>query len=94
MKIYLRIERPTGIVIVKATLGRVARWRAFLRQSWKKRRYWVQGQGSRRRYRLQILDRFVEWNIGDPATIRAAPPPSPGGRPAVLSRGAGGEEEL
>jgi hypothetical protein len=70
MKIYLRIDRPTGVLIVKASLGQVPHWRSFLRESWKKRRYWLSRQGGRRTGRLQVLDRFVEWKVGDPATIK------------------------
>jgi hypothetical protein len=72
MKIYVRIDRTSGVLIVKANFGQVpaSAWRQFLRESWKKRRYWVQRQGTRRSGRLQILDRFIEWNVVDPLARR------------------------
>jgi hypothetical protein len=38
-------------------------WRRHLRRSWRRRRYWAQGQGRRAAYRAQIAGLIVEWHI-------------------------------
>ena len=39
-------------------------WERHFKRSWKKRRYWIQGQGKpKRAYRLQVMDLIIEWNL-------------------------------
>jgi len=82
LKVFVKVERGGTARLVKLALGRadVSAWRAGLRTSWHKRRFWMARTGSRSAGRLQVLDRVLEWRVLDPAARReGAAKRAPGG---------------
>lgn len=70
IKIFLRFEQGTTKWLLRARLLRLPsdEWRAHLRQSWRKRRYWgtLHRGPAPRTFRLQLLDWVIEARVMEP----------------------------
>lgn len=70
IKVFFNVERGERRLLVRLVLRKVDIWRPALRRSWYKRRYWLQGQGTRQAYRAQVGPYTLEWRVLDPKQVK------------------------